>query len=112
MNTVTGHGACTVLFGVVGMGVCLVCTLPRTLRKVSWFAVGSFGSIVAAVVITMVAIGVERPQGRGVELVGKASLHKGFEAVTNIIFAYAGEYLTFPSHSSLLPLLSLFLFSS
>ena len=36
MNVLTTHGACTIVFGFVGFIVCLICTLPRTLRNVSY----------------------------------------------------------------------------
>lgn len=39
MNTLTDHGTCTIVFEIVGMIVSIICTLPRTLRKVSWFSV-------------------------------------------------------------------------
>lgn len=98
LNTVTSHGTCTIAFGIVGMIVCLVCTMPRTLKKVSYMAIASFISILAAVIITMVGVGVERPGNGKVDVTVPTSFYKGFEAVTNIIFAYAGQ--TFPSQSS------------
>lgn len=98
LNTVTSHGTCTIVFGIVGMIVCLVCTMPRTLKKVSYMAIASFISILAAVIITMVGVGVERPGNGKVDVTVPTSLYKGFEAVTNIIFAYAGE--TFLPQSS------------
>ena len=112
MNTVTSHGTCTIVFSVVGMVVCLICTLPRTLKKVSYLAVASFVSILSAVAVTMVGVGVERPHGGKVDMIVQTDLYKGFEAVTNIIFAYAGESLSFSfsfSFSFRFPLLSLLL---
>lgn len=38
MNTLTDHGTCSIVFGVVGLVVSFICALPRTLRKVSWFS--------------------------------------------------------------------------
>ena len=90
MNTITSHGTCTIVFGIVGMIVCLVFTLPRTLKKVSYMSIASFISICSAVMITMVGVGVERPDGGTVDVTVKSDFAKGFEAVTNIIFAYAG----------------------
>ena len=90
MNTVTSHGTCTIVFGIVGMIVCLVFTLPRTLKKVSYMSIASFISICSAVMITMVGVGVERPGSGTVDVTVKSDFAKGFEAVTNIIFAYAG----------------------
>lgn len=39
MNTLTEHGACTIAFGVVGMVVSLILSLPRTLKKVSYLSI-------------------------------------------------------------------------
>lgn len=39
MNTLTDHGACSIVFGVIGLAVSFVFTLPRTLKKVSWFSI-------------------------------------------------------------------------
>jgi hypothetical protein len=47
MNTLTNHGTCSIVFGIVGLIVSFVCALPRTLRKVSWFSFASFASILA-----------------------------------------------------------------
>ena len=93
LNTVTSHGTCTIVFGVVGLLVSLVCTMPRTLLKVSYLAIASFISIIAAVVITMAGVGVERPGNGKVDATMEVSLYKGFLAVTNVIFAYAGKLI-------------------
>lgn len=95
LNTLTNHATCTIVFGVVGLIVCLVCTLPRTLLNVSYMAIASFISIIAAVLITMVGVGIERPGDGRVEATVQTTLAKGFLAVTNIIFAYTGHVAFF-----------------
>lgn len=39
MNTITEHGTCTIVFGVVGLVISLVACLPRTLKHVSTMSV-------------------------------------------------------------------------
>lgn len=39
LNVLTEHGTCTIVFGVVGLIVSLVLSLPRTLNNVSWFSI-------------------------------------------------------------------------
>lgn len=39
MNTLTNHGTCSVVFGVVGLVLSFICSLPRTMKNVSWFAI-------------------------------------------------------------------------
>jgi uncharacterized protein YacL len=88
MNTVTDHGTCSIVFGVVGLILSFLLSLPRTLKKVSWLSISSFISIFAAVLITMIAIGIQRPGDGHVDATVDTSLYKGFLAVTNIVFAY------------------------
>lgn len=101
MNTVTTHAACTIIFALVGSVLCFLCTIPRKLGDVSYMAVASYISIIAAVTITMVGVGVERPGTGEVNAVVQTSFYKGFLAVTNIIFAYAGHVAFFSFISEL-----------
>lgn len=39
MNTLTNHGTCTLVFGVVGLIICFLGALPRTMDKVYWMSV-------------------------------------------------------------------------
>ncbi|KGO75999.1 Amino acid transporter, transmembrane [Penicillium italicum] len=95
MDTVTDHGTCSIVFGIVGLIVSFIFALPRTLRKVSWFSFASFASILAALLITMIAIAIQRPGDRKIDATTTVSLSKGFLAVTNIVFAYAGHVAFF-----------------
>lgn len=38
MNTLTSHGTCSIVFGIVGLIVSLLISLPRTLEKMSWLS--------------------------------------------------------------------------
>lgn len=90
MNTITSHATCTLAFSIAGTLICLLFTLPRTMKKVSYMAIGSFISILSAVMITIIGVGIENPSEGKVDVVVRGDLYKGFGAVTNIIFAYAG----------------------
>ncbi|OJJ84382.1 uncharacterized protein ASPGLDRAFT_47263 [Aspergillus glaucus CBS 516.65] len=91
MNTLTEHGTCSIVFGVVGLILSFLFSLPRTMKNVSWLAMASFVSIFVAVVITMIGVGVERP-GKGIySVTQKTDFVSGFTAVTNIVFAYCGH---------------------
>lgn len=39
LNTVSDHGTCTIVFGIVGMILSFILSLPRTLLKVSWMSI-------------------------------------------------------------------------
>ena len=95
LNTITAHGACSIIFNIVGAVVCLACTLPRKLESVSWMAIISFVSVFVAVMITMIRVGIERPGDGVVEAFVKTNLHSSFLAAMNIIFAYAGHVAFF-----------------
>ncbi|KAL4957858.1 transmembrane amino acid transporter protein-domain-containing protein [Aspergillus filifer] len=91
MNTLTDHGTCSIVFGVVGMVVSFVLCLPRTLEKMSWLSLVSFISIFSAVMICMIGVGIEKPGIQNVVAVVDTDLYHGFTAVTNIVFAFCGH---------------------
>lgn len=38
LNAITGHATCSIVFGVVGLILSLLLSLPRTLEKMSWLS--------------------------------------------------------------------------
>ncbi|GIC92691.1 neutral amino acid permease [Aspergillus udagawae] len=100
MNTITGHGTCSIVFGVVGMILSFILSLPRTLAKMSWLSLVSFTSIISAVIICMVGIGIKHP-GENVMAIVDTDLVHGFSAVTNIVFAFSGHAAYFGLMSEL-----------
>lgn len=58
----------------------------------------SFISIAAAVLVTMIGVGVNRPGNGKVDVKVQSNLYEAFGAVTNIIFAYAGKQTLLFSH--------------
>ncbi|PYI03903.1 hypothetical protein BO78DRAFT_471677 [Aspergillus sclerotiicarbonarius CBS 121057] len=90
MNDITNHGTCSIVFGVVGLIVSYGCTLPRTLAKMSWLSLVSFISILSAVIITMIGLGITHP-GEMVQATVNTNLYHGFTAVANIVFAFSGH---------------------
>ncbi|RJE24952.1 hypothetical protein PHISCL_02716 [Aspergillus sclerotialis] len=88
MNVITEHGTCTLVFGVVGLVICFLGALPRTMDKVYWMSVASFTSILVAVIVTMVTVGVESKGDVPNEATTTVSFREGFLSVTNIVFAF------------------------
>lgn len=37
-NSITNHGTCSIVFGIVGMIISFICSVPRTLKKMSWLS--------------------------------------------------------------------------
>ncbi|KAK4943192.1 hypothetical protein LTR10_017216 [Elasticomyces elasticus] len=109
MNAITGHGACTIVWMIVGTILSFICTLPRTLKNLSYYSVVSFLSIIGAVMITMIGVSITKP---GLAA-GETTLHvrlwakpgldfqSGFLAVANMVFAYAGHVAFFTFISEL-----------
>lgn len=108
MNTLTDHGTCSIVFGVVGMVVSFILCLPRTLEKMSWLSLvcmcispnfmrkanqkTAFISIFSAVMICMIGIGISKPGADNIVAVVDTDLYHGFTAVTNIVFAFCTFY--------------------
>ncbi|KAI0647479.1 transmembrane amino acid transporter protein-domain-containing protein [Trametes meyenii] len=93
-DTITAGASCSVVWAAVTAIICLVLTLPRTLNGISYMSVVSFISILSAVLITMIGVGVAGYKGG---VTAKADLHfaPAFLAVTDIIFAYSGHVAFF-----------------
>lgn len=111
MNAITEHGACTIVWMMVGTILSLIFTLPRTLKNLSYYSVASFVSIIGAVMITMIGVSITKP---GMKLVNGhevlevrlwpregLSFQGGFLAVANMVFAYAGHVAFFTFISEL-----------
>ncbi|KAI0780491.1 transmembrane amino acid transporter protein-domain-containing protein [Trametes elegans] len=89
-DTITAGASCSVLWGAVSAIICLVLTIPRTLNGISYLSVVSFISIISAVLITMIGVGVAGHKG-SITATADLSFYSAFLAVTDIIFAYAGH---------------------
>ncbi|KAG0153002.1 hypothetical protein PDIDSM_1961 [Penicillium digitatum] len=100
MNTLTDHGACTIIFCLVGTVLCFVLTLSRRLEEVSYLGIISSLSIFTAVMITMIAVGIEAPDPRAYAIT-HPTLMNGFSATLNIVLAYSGHMSFFSFQSEL-----------
>ncbi|KAF2139877.1 uncharacterized protein K452DRAFT_231369 [Aplosporella prunicola CBS 121167] len=98
MNVLTGHGTCTVVFTVVGAIVSLLATLPRTLKNVALLSIFSCMSILCAITITMVAVGVDHvdhPVIYAVTPLSLTSYQTGFVGVSNILLSFTAHIAFF-----------------
>ncbi|KAJ5106574.1 hypothetical protein N7456_003249 [Penicillium angulare] len=95
MNTITNHGTCSVVFALVGMLLSLALSIPRTMKGMTWISFASFISIFSAVMITMISVGVESHPGRIIQATTETNLYHGFQAVSNIVFAYCAHVAFF-----------------
>ncbi|KNG91320.1 amino acid transporter [Aspergillus nomiae NRRL 13137] len=95
MNTITEHGTCSIVFSIVGMVICLVLSLPRTIKNMTYISIASFISIFSAVMITMIGVGVQYKGGVNIYATQQTNIYHGFTAVTNIVFAYCAHVAFF-----------------
>ncbi|PSR77566.1 hypothetical protein PHLCEN_2v7756 [Hermanssonia centrifuga] len=93
-DTITNGASCSVLWAGISAIICLAFTIPRTLDGIAYLSVASFVSIIAAILITMIGVGVVGHQG-AVVVTSHLNFANGFLAVTDIIFAYAGHVAFF-----------------
>lgn len=100
MNTITGHATCSIVWGVVAVVILWLMTMPRTLQKVSYFSITAFISIVSAVLITMIGLGIQQPNPT-VQATTTIAFVSAFGSVTNIIFAFGGHVAFFTFISEL-----------
>lgn len=92
MNVLTNHATCTIIWGVVGLAVFSIVSIPRTLKNVSFLSILSFSSILSAVVLTMVALGVSPRAAAGVmAATANPSFPSAFNSMSNVVFAYGGH---------------------
>jgi amino acid permease len=92
LNTLSNHGACTVVWAVVGVAVFWVLNLPRTLKIAGWYSFISFFSIFTGVMMTMIDVGIERPIGSAsIDLSRTIGFTSAFLSVTNIAVAFSGH---------------------
>ncbi|EAU31474.1 conserved hypothetical protein [Aspergillus terreus NIH2624] len=87
MNVLTDHATCSIAFGILGMFISFIMSLPRTLEKMSWLSLISFASIFFAVLIVMVALGIQNPRVI-VEPTVQTSLVTAFTSASNIILSF------------------------
>ncbi|KAH6840578.1 transmembrane amino acid transporter protein-domain-containing protein [Chaetomium sp. MPI-CAGE-AT-0009] len=102
LNTLTNSAACTIVWGVVGLGVFWVLNIPRTLRAAGYYSFASFASIFTAVMITMIDVGIEKPIGTtSIEVARTIGFSSAFLSVTNIAVAFSGHSCFFSVMSEL-----------
>ncbi|CEJ90325.1 hypothetical protein VHEMI06116 [[Torrubiella] hemipterigena] len=97
-NSVTRHAMCTVSLSAFATVVCWAASLPRTFKFVAQVGVISTTSILMAVFIAIIGLGVAgHPNGtsadwaREITVVGRPSFVAGVSACLKICYAFAGN---------------------
>lgn len=97
-NTLSNHSVCTVGFVAVGAVCCFILCLPRTFKFVAQAGLPCTISIIVAVFIVIISLGVAgHPRGeaedfvKNIVIVGNPSFREGVAACLKICYAYAGN---------------------
>ncbi|OAQ61465.1 amino acid transporter [Pochonia chlamydosporia 170] len=97
LNTLSNHGMCTVGFAGIAAIACWLLCLPRKFKFVAQVGLPSTISIIAAVLIVIISLGVSPPQNappgfdKNLKVVGNPSFSDGVNAVLKVCYAYAGN---------------------
>jgi len=96
-GNLTDYGTCSVVFGVISSIILLALAIPPSFAEVAILGYIDFASIILAILITIIATGVQSSHSPGGLSAVDWSLWpqpdltfaQGFNAVTNIVFAYS-----------------------
>jgi amino acid permease len=95
LNTVSEHATCTVIFTIVSALAMWAMCVPHSMRFVSWASWPCTISILATVLLVMIALGVEGPRNPELPLnlkaIGNPTFTEAVAAFLNIAFAFAGN---------------------
>ncbi|KAF1352195.1 amino acid transporter [Delphinella strobiligena] len=101
LNIISEHTTCTIVWAVVALVVFFCFSIPRTMKRVSYFSIAAFISVVSACLITMIALGIQRPDPVVQATVTGVKFYSSFISVANIVFAYQGHVAFFSFISEL-----------
>ncbi|CAN9411033.1 unnamed protein product [Alternaria alternata] len=94
LNAMTDHGACTIIFNVIGLIISFLFGLPRTFKNISYFSY--------FFTTTVIAISIQKPDtGNIVAVRPDVTLVKGLAPVMNIVLAFTGHVAFFSFQSEL-----------
>ncbi|KAL2799673.1 putative amino acid transporter [Aspergillus keveii] len=102
LNAVSSHGACTAVFTVIAAIIGCACSSVRTLEKITWFAWIGLPSILTAVIIVCIAVGLQSKPAAApttptpwtsdyqITTPHSSSFTAAITAVSNLVFAFSG----------------------
>ena len=94
LGSLSDSKLCLMLYTGIFAVPTLICSLPRTLDRLSWLSVPSVISIIVAGVVGMIGAGVSFPVA-DISAAVSTDFITAFISVTNPVFAYAGHFMFF-----------------
>ena len=100
LGVLSSNKLCLMLYTGIFTIPTLLCSLPRTLDRLSWLSIPSVISIMVAGIVGMVGAGLNPVDGRVVSIAINTTFMNAFFSITNPVFAYAGmhPYLRLSRH--------------
>ncbi|EDU41148.1 SdaC Amino acid permease [Pyrenophora tritici-repentis] len=97
INIIGNYATCALVWGIISMIILLVLALPPTFHDFAWLGYIDFISVIAAILITIIATGIQAHDAPGgLSAVNwsawpkpDTTFYQAFLATTNIIFAYS-----------------------
>ncbi|KAL1405714.1 hypothetical protein Q8F55_007384 [Vanrija albida] len=98
LNAVSTHGACTAIFIFVAALAGILCASIRTLGKVAWLGWVGLVSILLAILILTIAVGIQDrpfaapktgPWDKDIHIIVSATFSHAMAAVNDVVFAFA-----------------------
>lgn len=91
MNSITQHGACTIIWVLIGSAGGIVIGMYRTLDKIGWMQWVGLASLMGSLITAAAAAGIQDPPADiSVVMVRNPGFLPGVQAGTNIILAFTG----------------------
>ena len=94
LGSLSNSKLCLMLYTGIFTIPTFICSLPRTLDRLSWLSVPSVFSILIAGIVGMIGAGVSFPVAN-ISVTANTSFVVAFISVTNPVFAYAGHFMFF-----------------
>ncbi|KAF7548869.1 hypothetical protein G7046_g8526 [Stylonectria norvegica] len=97
LNTMSSHATCTVVFIFVACLVCWMLSMPRTMKFVSYSGIPNAVSVMVAVFIVIISLGVSGPAAappgwdKKIVVFGHPDFRDGLNCCLKIVYAYAGN---------------------
>ncbi|KAJ8084233.1 hypothetical protein PM082_003000 [Marasmius tenuissimus] len=91
LSTLSDNGLCTVYLVLIFSVATFLVAIPRTLGNIQWLGLLSVTLIFTAAVVAMIGAGLNPVPERELHATKPTNFYQAFLAITNPVFAYAGE---------------------
>ncbi|KAJ6627199.1 transmembrane amino acid transporter [Mycena sp. CBHHK59/15] len=95
LSTLSNNGLCAIYLLLIFSIATMAVALPRTLDHVSWLGLFSVCLITISGLVAMIGAGANPVPGRTLSVTISTTFYQAFLAITNPVFAYAGQLMFF-----------------